>query len=109
MQHQPQIASAPRLIANAAPDPRPAWLYTHDMQADADDWWLECTDPENELGECCTAYFERDSYGYLTLMGAKIEHDHGFVSILSRERLLNRVTEVEIADLEARMSEFSEC
>mgnify|MGYP000129661032 CR=1 FL=1 len=107
MQHQPQIVPAPRLIANAAPDPRPAWLYTHDMKAEADDWWLECTDPENVLGECCTAYFEVNSYGELTLMGAVVEHDHGFVSVLPRERLLNRVTAGEIADLETRLAEFA--
>lgn len=36
---------------------RPHWLQA-DSTADATDWWLELTDPENERGEVCTAYFD---------------------------------------------------
>lgn len=107
MQHHPLTLPDPRIAANRAPSPRPAWLYAADQATDVSDWWLECTDPENELGEVCTGYFEVNEYCERALMGCLIEHDHGFITILDRNRLLNRVTEAEIEALEARLMEFA--
>ena len=97
--------TAPRKIA---PRPRPAWLSLNSTTFCVDDWWLECTDPENIVGECCTGYFERSDAGDLTLCGVMIVSKPGFVDLISREDLINRVTESEIEALEARLKGMSE-
>ncbi len=63
---------------------RPHWLQA-DSTADATDWWLDLTDPENERGETCTAYFDHaedsgldDTHAHApvivpTLMGIAVE------------------------------------
>lgn len=77
---------------------RPHWLQA-DSTADATDWWLELTDPENKYGETCTAYFDHaedsgldDTHAHApvilpTLMGVAVESDG--VSYLDREWLLD--------------------
>ena len=61
----------------------------HDASCDADDWWQQLTDPENEFGLSCTAYFitsEADAVDErnrdctateYTLIGVQVEDNYG--------------------------------
>jgi hypothetical protein len=56
---------------------RPAWLTDDLRERDLSDVWQEETDPNAELGEACTAFYQANDAGQLTLVGIRVEDLHG--------------------------------
>jgi|GEM_PF-1923971 hypothetical protein len=75
-----------------------------DSACDLTDVWMEETDPQNERGEACEAYFTHDGRGdaftAATLIGARIDTGHRAYE-LGRDEVLAMVGADEVARVEA--------
>lgn len=68
---------------------KPSWVNS-DLESDLDDVWIEETDPENILGECCTGHFtvtDNEWQFSVTLEGLAVEDATG-VRYFDRERAI---------------------
>lgn len=56
---------------------RPAWLTDDLRERDLCDVWQEETDQNSMYGEVCTAFYQANDAGQLTLTGIRVDDLHG--------------------------------
>ncbi len=72
---------------------KPKWATYHERTTDISDLWQQETDPENEFGESCTAYFDKyedrnQGIFVFAITGIGVE-DNGGTRFYDRERAID--------------------